>query len=90
MVAEGLAQLIPAAIAILDIDNAIIDGAVPVAVRRDIAKATRRRLARSLLGRPETFSVIEGTFGHLGPVMGGASIPLLVRYSNDKDLLFKD
>jgi predicted NBD/HSP70 family sugar kinase len=90
MVAEGLAQLIPAAIAILDVDNAIIDGAVPVAVRRDIAKVTRRKLARSLLGRPETFSVIEGTFGHLGPVMGGASIPLLVRYSNDKDLLFKD
>ena len=38
----------------------------------------------------ETFSVIEGTFGHMGPVIGGASIPLLVRYSNDKDLLFKD
>ena len=59
-------------------------------MRREIAKATRRKLARSLLGRPETFSVIEGTFGHMGPVIGGASIPLLVRYSNDKDLLFKD
>ncbi len=89
-VAEGLAQLIPGAVALLDVDNAIVDGAFPAAVRREIAKATRRRLARSLLGRPETFSVIEGTFGHMGPVIGGASIPLLVRYSNDKDLLFKE
>ena len=54
------------------------------------AKATRRRLARSLLDRPEPFSVIEGTFGHLSPVIGAASIPLLVKYSNDKEILFKD
>ncbi len=89
-VAEGLAQLISAAVALLDVDNVVIDGAFPSAVRREIAKATRRKLAFVLLGRPETFSVMEGTFGHLGPVIGGASIPLLVRYSNDKDLLFKD
>ena len=89
-VAECLAQLIPAAVALLDVDNAIIDGDFPEAVRREIAKATRRRLARILLGRPETFSIHEGTFGHMAPVIGGASIPLLVRYSNDKDLLFKD
>ena len=35
-------------------------------------------------------AVIEGTFGHLAPVIGGASIPLLVKYSNDKEMLFKD
>ena len=34
--------------------------------------------------------MIEGSFGHLGPVIGGASIPLLVKYSNDKEMLFKD
>ena len=34
--------------------------------------------------------VIEGNFGHLAPVIGGASIPLLVKYSNDKEMLFKD
>jgi predicted NBD/HSP70 family sugar kinase len=89
-VAACLAQLIPAAVALLDVDNAIIDGDFPAPVRREIAKATRRRLARILLGRPETFSIHEGTFGHMAPVIGGASIPLLVRYSNDKDLLFKD
>jgi len=89
-VADGLTQLILGAVALLDIDNVIVDGAFPAAVRREIAKAVRRKLARLLLGRPETFSVIEGTFGHMGPVIGGASVPLLVRFSNDKDLLFKE
>lgn len=89
-VAECLAQLIPSAVALLDVDNAIIDGDFAGQVRREIAKATRRKLARALLGRPETFSIHEGTFGHMAPVIGGASIPLLVRYSNDKDLLFKE
>ena len=59
-------------------------------MRKEIAKAVRRKLARILVDRPEPFSVLEGTFGHLGPVIGGASIPLLVKYSNDKELLFKE
>jgi predicted NBD/HSP70 family sugar kinase len=89
-VAEGLAYAARSAVALLDIDNIVIDGAIPNAVRKEIAKATRRKLARILVDRPEPFSVLEGTFGHLGPVIGGASIPLLVKYSNDKELLFKE
>ncbi len=88
--ADGLSQLVRSAVALLDIDNVIIDGAVPPAVRRELAKAIRRRLARALVGRPESFSVIEGTLGAAAPVIGGASIPLLIKYSNDRDLLFKD
>jgi len=68
----------------------VIDGAMPAAVRKEVAKATRRRLAWPLADRPEPFTVLEGTFGHRAPVMGGASISLLVNFSNDKDLLFKD
>jgi predicted NBD/HSP70 family sugar kinase len=89
-VSEGLAYAARSAVALLDIDNIVIDGAVPVKVRKEIAKATRRKLARSLADRPEPFSVLEGAFGHLAPVIGGASIPLLVKYSNDKEMLFKD
>lgn len=88
--AEGLSQLVRSAVAMLDIDHAIIDGAFPPAVRRELAKATRRKLARALLARPEAFEVIEGTLGAAAPVIGGASIPLLIKYSNDRDLLFKD
>lgn len=89
-VSDGLAYVARSAVALLDIDNVVIDGAIPNAVRKEIAKAIRRKLARILVDRPEPFSVIEGTFGHLGPVIGGASIPLLVKYSNDKELLFKE
>lgn len=88
--AEGLSQIIRNAVALLDIDGAIIDGAVPVVVRRELAKAIRRKLARAIVGRPEPFEVIEGTLGSAAPVIGGASIPLLIKYSNDRDLLFKD
>lgn len=89
-VSDGLAFATRGAVALLDIDNIVIDGAIPADVRREIAKATRRKLARVLADRPEPFSVLEGTFGHLGPAIGGASIPLLVKYSNDKELLFKE
>ena len=89
-VSDGLAYAARGAVALLDIDNVVIDGAIPAVVRKEIAKATRRKLARALVDRPEPFSVIEGSFGHLGPAIGGASIPLLVKYSNDKELLFKE
>ncbi len=89
-VSDGLAQATRSAVALIDIDNLVIDGAFPAAVRKDIAKATRRKLARALADRPEPFSVLEGKFGHLAPAIGGASIPLLVKFSNDKELLFKE
>jgi predicted NBD/HSP70 family sugar kinase len=89
-VSDGLAYAAQGAVALLDIDNIVIDGAMPAAVRREISKAVRRKLARPLADRPEPFSVLEGSFGHLAPVIGGASIPLLVKYSNDKELLFKE
>lgn len=87
---DGLSHAVLNAVALLDIDNVVIDGAMPRDVRKEIAKATRRKLARSLAQRPQPFSVLEGAFGHLGPAIGGASIPLLVKYSNDRDVLFKE
>lgn len=89
-VADGLAFATRSAVDLLDIDNLIVDGAVPASVRKEIARATRLRLARVMVDRPEPFAVVEGRFGHLAPSIGGASIPLLIKYSNDKELLFKD
>ncbi|WP_421759056.1 ROK family transcriptional regulator [Devosia sp.] len=89
-VSDGLAFAIKGAVALIDVDNVVIDGAIPASVRKDIARQTRLKLARLLADRPEPFSVLEGTYGHMGPAIGGATIPLLVNYSNDKDVLFKD
>ena len=88
--AESLAHAARAAVALLDVDCIVVDGAMPPAVRKEIARQLRRRLASAFLDRPEPFTVVEGSFGRLAPAIGGASIPLLVRYSNDKDILFKD
>lgn len=87
---DALSFAVRGTVALLDIDTVVIDGAMPKDVRKEIAKATRRKLARSLADRPQPFSVIEGAFGHRGPAIGGASIPLLVKYSNDRDVLFKE
>lgn len=87
---DGLAHATQSAVALIDVDNMVIDGDMPDSVRTSIAKALRRKLARAFVSRPQPFSILEGSFGHLGPVIGGASIPLLVKFSNDKDMLFKD
>jgi len=89
-VTDGIAHATQAAVALIDVDNLVIDGDMPVTVRAGIARGLRRKLARTLVSRPQPFSILEGSFAHLGPVIGGASIPLLVKYSNDKDMLFKD
>ena len=64
--------------------------ALPPPVRKEIARQLRRGLATAFLDRPEPFTVAEASFGHLAPAIGGASIPLLVQYSNDKEILLKD
>jgi len=89
-VSGSLAHAARTAAALLDVDCMVVDGALPPSVRKEIARRTRRKLAQFFFGRPEPFSLVEGSFGHLAPAIGGASIPLLVRYSNDKEILFKD
>ena len=85
-----LAFAISGAVALVDFDNAIIDGAIPAEVRRSIVKSTRMKLAALMVNRNQPFAVHEGAYGHLGPAIGGATIPLLVNYSNDKEILFKE
>jgi predicted NBD/HSP70 family sugar kinase len=88
--ANGLAHVAASAVALIDVDCIVVDGAMPAAVRRQITRELRRKLAERFLHRPESFTVTEGSFGLLAPAIGGASIPLLAKYSNDKETLFKD
>lgn len=76
--------------AVLDVDNAVIDGAMPPAIRAQLAKRTREHLAQLQSRRLVPFTITEGAFGHLAPAIGGATIPLIAGYSNDKDVLFKE
>jgi predicted NBD/HSP70 family sugar kinase len=88
--AHALAYAVHQAVVIVDVDSVIIDGAFPPAVRRELVREVRRKLAKVLADRPEPFAVLEGTLGRRGPAVGGASVPFLVNFSNDKEVLFKD
>ena len=87
--AAAIAALARQGIGLLDIDNIVVDGAFSPAVRTAIARTMRRALSRETSGRAEPFTVLEGQFGPRAFALGGASIPLMVRYGSDKDLLFK-
>ncbi|WP_299743119.1 hypothetical protein [Devosia sp.] len=75
---------------IVDVDNAVIDGAVLRTVRTMIAKRVREKAAQLQSRRSEPFTVIEGAFGHFASALIRATIPLIVGYSDGKDFLLKD
>ncbi|MBB3398803.1 putative NBD/HSP70 family sugar kinase [Rhizobium sp. BK060] len=89
-VSTGLAHVARSIVALLDVDNLFVDGSFPVHVRKGIARETRRKLMPFVFERQNSFSVMEGSFGKNAPTIGAASIALLVKYSNGKDVLFKD
>ena len=88
--AAAIAAVARQAIGMLDVDNIVIDGDFSPAVRKAVARAMRRDLSQSVAMRPEPFAVLEGRFGSQAFLLGGAAVPLMVRYSSDRDLLFKE
>jgi len=89
-VSTSVAHSIVAAIAVIDVETVIIDGAFPVAVRRRIIEQTRVALARVNQQGLSPFRLVEGTIGNAARAMGGASLPLLANFTQDREVLFKD
>ena len=89
-VATSVAYSIVAAIAVIDVETVIIDGAFPVAVRRRIIEQTRIALARVNQQGLSPFRLVEGSIGNAARAMGGASLPLLANFTQDREVLFKD
>jgi len=89
-VATSVAYSIVAAIAVIDVETVIIDGAFPVSVRRRIIEQTRVALARVNQQGLSPFRLVEGTIGNAARAMGGASLPLLANFTQDREVLFKD
>lgn len=89
-VSESLAYAIVAAIAVVDIGTIILDGAFPAAVRSRVIAETRAALERVNRQGLSPFELIEGTIGHAARALGGATIPLLANFSQDREVLFKD
>ena len=89
-VADSVAHSIVAAIAVIDVETVIIDGAFPVGVRRRIIEQTRIALARVNQQGLSAFRLVEGSIGNAARAMGGASLPLLANFTQDREVLFKD
>ncbi len=78
--AHALAAAIVTASAVLDLEAAVIDGALPPAIHARLIEATARALDRidlSGLHRPD---VVAGSIGPDARALGGASLPLFDRY----------
>jgi predicted NBD/HSP70 family sugar kinase len=89
-VADSVAFSIVAAIAVVDVETVIIDGAFPNAVRRRIIEQTRKALARVNQQGLSPFQIVEGSIGNAARAMGGASLPLLANFTQDREVLFKE
>lgn len=88
--AESLAQAIVAGVAVVDVQHVMIDGAFPIAVRQELIDATRAVLERSNLRGLTPFRLVPGTIGAAARAMGGATLPLLANFTQDREVLFKD
>jgi predicted NBD/HSP70 family sugar kinase len=88
--AFGLAYGAAAAVAVIDCEAVIIDGAMPPAVRARLAEETRRTMTRLDIRGLPAFSIAEGSIGADARAMGGASLALFANYMTDRDILFKE
>lgn len=89
-VAGSLAASIVAAIAVIDVQTVIIDGAFPAAIRTRIIAATNDALGRVNQQGLTPFRLIEGSIGNAARAMGGASLPLLANFTQDREVLFRE
>ena len=89
-VAESLAFSIVAAIAVIDVETVVLDGAFPTHVRSRIIQHTEKALAGVNLQGLSHFRLVAGTIGNAARAMGGASLPLLANFTQDREVLFKD
>jgi predicted NBD/HSP70 family sugar kinase len=89
-VAASLAVSIVAAVAVIDVETVVIDGAFPEAVRARIIARTEAAIARTNRQGLSPFRLVAGTIGNAARAMGGASLPLLANFTQDREVLFKD
>ena len=88
--AGALAQAIAAALAVIDFEAVIIDGAFPLDVRQRLVERVRERLAGIDRQGLTEAAVVEGSVGRDARAIGGAALPLLAAFARDHDVLFKE
>ncbi|HEV7276743.1 MAG TPA: ROK family transcriptional regulator [Devosiaceae bacterium] len=89
-VAINLATAISSAIAVIDVGTVVIDGAFPSDVRRRVIARTETALGEVDLQGLSPFQLVAGSIGNAARAMGGASLPLLANFTQDREVLFKE
>ncbi|MCR9127336.1 MAG: ROK family transcriptional regulator [Rhodobacteraceae bacterium] len=87
--AAGLAQAIVSATCLIDVDTAVIDGAIPPEVRAGLVARTVRCLRDRPVRGIEVPDVREGTIGAAARALGAASLPLSERFLVDRKVFLK-
>lgn len=89
-VALSVAYAIIAAIAVIDVETVLIDGAFPTHVRERVIAGTEAAIGRINRQGLSEFRLLPGSIGNAARAMGGASLPLLANFTQDREVLFKD
>jgi predicted NBD/HSP70 family sugar kinase len=87
--ADGIAHAVVDAMAVIDFEAAVIDGALPAAVRKRIVERTVATLARLETKGLAPHVVVEGSIGNRARAIGAASLPILAKFMRDRELLFR-
>ncbi|WP_137152859.1 ROK family transcriptional regulator [Devosia sp. FKR38] len=88
--ARSLAVVAISAVSIIDFSTIVIDGAFPPAVRQALVAAVRDAVAEFDRQGLAPFAIAEGTIGFGAREIGGACLPLLANFTQDREVLFKD
>ncbi|WP_245418243.1 ROK family transcriptional regulator [Cohaesibacter haloalkalitolerans] len=86
--AHYIALAIASATAIIDFEVAIVDGTMPASVRDALVEKIRDAISQRNWQGIELPVVLEGTLGSPARALGGASLPLFIRYLLDQNMLF--
>ncbi|MGV8955661.1 MAG: ROK family transcriptional regulator [Cypionkella sp.] len=88
--AQSLALAAVSAVSIIDFRTIVIDGAFPPSVRQALVQATRTATSGFDLQGLAPFTIAEGTIGYGAREIGGACLPLLANFTQDREVLFKE
>ncbi len=88
-IARHLAWAIVASCAVIDFQAAVIDGAFPPDIRKNIVRAIQAEVSKLDTRGINDPVVLEGMVGRGARALGGASLPLFSRFLLDQKVLFK-
>ncbi len=88
--AMALALATTSARAVIDFEAVIIDGALPPPIRSRLVTTIQEKNQEIEQDGLSPIDFVEGTIGAYARAIGGASLPLLANFAQDREVLFKD